>query len=102
MIAQSVADILGNHVKLSVEGIDRMYLNVYVPRLQTEQGIVWFFRQHRGQPIPSAALMRPMSRSFVAALEAFAARRDVPLVQFRKGQRKDDVMARTSPPLFPQ
>ena len=46
--------------------------------------------------------MRPMSRSFVAALEAFAARRDVPLVQFRKGQRKDDVMARTSPPLFPQ
>jgi hypothetical protein len=38
MIAQSVADILGNHVKLSVEGIDRMYLNVYVPRLQTEQG----------------------------------------------------------------
>jgi len=39
MIAQSVADILGQHVKLSVEGIDRMYLNVYVPRLQTEQGV---------------------------------------------------------------
>jgi hypothetical protein len=28
-MAQSVADILGQHVKLSVEGIDRMYLNVY-------------------------------------------------------------------------
>ena len=93
MIAQSVADVLRDHVKLSVEGIDRMYLNVYVPRLQAEQGIVWFFRQHRGQPIPSAALMSPMSRSFVAALEGFAAQRDVPLVQFRKGQRKDDVMA---------
>jgi hypothetical protein len=38
MIAQSVADILSHHVKLSVEGIDRMYLNVYVPWLQTEQG----------------------------------------------------------------
>jgi hypothetical protein len=25
-MAQSVADILGQHVKLSVEGIDRMYL----------------------------------------------------------------------------
>jgi hypothetical protein len=68
MIAQSVADILRDYVKLSVEGIDRMYLNVYVPRLQTEQGIVWFFRHHRGQPIPSAALMAPMSHSFVAAL----------------------------------
>src|SRR5215475_12175693 len=70
-----------------------LYLNVYVPRLQSEQGIVWFFRQHRGQPIPSAALMGPMTRSFVAALEDFAAQRGVPLEQFRRGQRKDDVMA---------
>jgi hypothetical protein len=31
MIAQSVADILSDHVRLKVEGIDRMYLNVYVP-----------------------------------------------------------------------
>src|SRR5215468_7773628 len=61
MIAQNVANILRDHVKLSVEGIDRMYLNVYVPRLQSEQGIVWFFRQHRGQPIPSAALMGPVA-----------------------------------------
>jgi hypothetical protein len=44
MIAQSVADILSHHVKLSVEGIDRMYLNVYVPWLQTERGVVQFFR----------------------------------------------------------
>ena len=56
MIAQSVADILNHHVKLTVEGIDRMYLNVFVPRLQHELGIVGFFREHRGQPLPSAAL----------------------------------------------
>jgi hypothetical protein len=93
MIAQSVADILGDHVKLTVEGIDRMYLNVYVPRLQTEQGVVWFFREHRGQPLPSAALMSPMSRGFVAKLEGFVAEHEIPLVQFRKGQRKDTVMA---------
>src|SRR6266705_4014801 len=93
MIAQSVAAILNDHVKLSVEGIDRMYLNVYVPWLQTEQGIVRFFRNHRGQPLPSAALMNPMSRSFVAALEGFVAKHGLALVQFRKGQRKDEVMA---------
>jgi hypothetical protein len=92
MIAQSVADILSDHVKLSVEGIDRMYLNVFVPRLQHEPGIVGFFREHRGQPLPSAALMSPMSRSFVAKLEDFVARHAIPLVQFRKGQRKDEVM----------
>jgi hypothetical protein len=93
MIAQSVADILGQHVKLSVEGIDRMYLNLYVPRLQIEQGVVGFFREHRGQPLPSAALMSPMSRNFVAKLEGFVAEHEVPLVQFRRGQRKDVVMA---------
>ena len=92
MIAQSVADILRHHVKLTVEGIDRMYLNVFVPRLQHETGIVGFFREHRGQPLPSAALMQPMSRAFVAKLENFAAQHEIPLVQFRKGQRKDDVM----------
>src|SRR6202166_2270431 len=92
MIAQSVAEIVKHHVKLTVEGIDRMYLNVYVPGLQYEQGIIRFFRHHRGQPLPSAALMSPMTRSFVTGLEDFAARREIPLVQFCKGQRKDDVM----------
>ena len=92
MIAQSVADIVTDHVQLSVESIDRMYLNVYVPWLQTEQGVVQFFRGHRGQPLPSAALMNPMSRGFVAKLESFVAQHGIPLVQFRKGVRKDQVM----------
>ena len=68
MIAQSVAEIISRHVRLTVEGIDRMYLNVFVPDLQYEQGIVHFFRTHRGQPLPSAALMSPMTRSFVAGV----------------------------------
>ncbi len=93
MIAQSVAEIVNRHVKLTVEGIDRMYLNVFVPGLQYEQGIIRFFRTHRGQPLPSAVLMRPMTRSFVTALEDFVARQGIALVPFAKGQRKDDVMA---------
>jgi hypothetical protein len=92
MIAQSVAEILGDHVKLTVEGIDRMYLNVYVPALQSAYGAVRFFRAHRGQPLASSALMNPMSRQFVAALDRLITRHQVPLVLFRKGQRKDDVM----------
>src|SRR4051812_41047935 len=34
-VARSVADVLRNHVVLELEAIDRMYLNVYVPHLQT-------------------------------------------------------------------
>jgi hypothetical protein len=93
MIAQSVTEILGDHVRLAVEGIDRMYLNVYVPALQSTYGAVRFFRVHRGQPLASSALMNPMSRQFVAALDRFIAQHEVPLVLFQKGQRKDDVMA---------
>ena len=82
MMAQSVADILGQHVKLSVEGIDRMYLNVYVPRLQSPDGAASFFRVHCGQPLASSALMSPMSRRFVAALDRFIAQHQLPLVLF--------------------
>jgi hypothetical protein len=38
-IAQSVAEILQQHVILEVEGMNRRYLNVYVPRLQIVEGM---------------------------------------------------------------
>src|SRR5277367_2636428 len=90
-VARSVAEVLDEHVTLEVEGIDRMYLNVYVPQLQREQGVASFFRFHRGHQFASSALMDPISKTFVAALEAFARREQVPVIQFRKGQRKDDI-----------
>jgi len=37
--------------------------------------------------------MSPISRGFVAKLESFVAQHGIPLVQFRKGERKDAVMA---------
>lgn len=49
MIAQSVADILRHRITLEVEGIGRLYLNVYVPTLQTEGGVAQFFRVHQGK-----------------------------------------------------
>ena len=89
----SVADILTRHVTLEVEGIDRMYLNIYVPQLQREQGVVNFFRFYRGHQFASSALMDPITRKFVSALEEFARREKIPVIEFRKGQRKDDIAA---------
>jgi hypothetical protein len=91
-IPQSVADILDHHVTFQLECIDRMYLNVYVPMLQSEGGVVKFFRQHRGHKFASSALMDPMTKAFVASVERFAKQQQIPVVQFQKGQRKDDVM----------
>jgi hypothetical protein len=90
-LPRSVAEVLKSHVTLEVEGIDRMYLNVYQPRLQTERGVASFFRFHRGELFASSALMNPMSKSFIAAVDRFVRREQVPLITFTKGQRKDDV-----------
>ena len=92
-LARSVADILREHVSLEVEGIDRMYLNAVVPILQTERGIAWFFRQVRGHCFASSALMAPMTRAFVEALESFARSNRLDVVTFEKKQRKEDVAA---------
>jgi len=92
-IPHNVAEILRDHVTFELECIDRMYLNVYVPRLQWEGGVVGFFRYHRGHQFASSALMNPITKSFVAATERFTKEHQIPVVQFRKGQRKDEVMA---------
>ena len=91
-ISHSVADILDHHVTFELECIDRMYLNVYVPMLQSEGGVAKFFRQHRGHKFASSALMDPMTKSFVASMDRFAKQQQIPIVQFQKRQRKDDVM----------
>ena len=72
-VARSAGEVLAEHTTLELECIDRMYLNVYVPLLQTAAGTAWFFREVRGNPVPSSALMAPMTNRFVAGLKRFAA-----------------------------
>lgn len=88
---RSVAEVIDEHVELEVECIDRMYLNLYVPMLQTEGGIAHFFRKHRGHQFASSALMAPMTRKWVASLEAFAEREGIEMFAFDKKERKEDV-----------
>ena len=90
-LPRSVAEVLKQHVTLEVEGIDRMYLNVYQPRLQTDRGVAAFFRFNRGATFASSALMDPISKSFIAAVDCFVKQEQIPLITFTKGQRKDDV-----------
>ena len=51
-ITRNVAEVLAEHVTLEMECIDRMYLNLYVPMLQTEGGVAYFWREHRGLTYP--------------------------------------------------
>ena len=83
-LPRSAADVLAEHVTLEVECIDRMYLNVYQPRLQFVEGVVSFLRGHRGYPFASSALLEPISQAFIAGLYRFAADHHVAGDRFRQ------------------
>lgn len=88
---QSVAEVLRDHVVLELEGIDRMYLNVYVPVLQAVEGVLKFIRIHRGHSVASTAMVEPITRRFVESIERYVRDNDIPMITFEKGQRKDDI-----------
>ena len=91
MVHKNVAEILQKHVTFELEAIDRMYLNAYVPSLQTGGGFVWFVKTQLGARVPSTMMVAPMSQRFVEAIERFVETQGIDLVTFEKGQRKDDV-----------
>ena len=84
-VARSVADVLDDHAVFEVESIDRMYLNVWQPRLAYGGGVQGFFVGHRGYHYASTALMDPMTKAFVADIHGFVAARGLELVQLREG-----------------
>ena len=90
-VPQTVADVIDRHVTFELESLDRMYLNVYQPMLQTGGGVSCFFRNHRGEAFATAHVMAQMTRKFVSAIEQFAEQHGLPLVSFEKGVRKEHV-----------
>jgi hypothetical protein len=93
MATPNIDRIIRDHVSLATTCIDRLYLNGYVPMLQTAGQLCTFLREHLGYPLPSPALFRPLHDRFVGEVTAFAERAAIPLVHFERGQRKDDVAA---------
>ena len=91
-LPRTVADVLTRHVSFEIESIDRMYCNVYQPRLQYPAAVAGFIRHQLGFPVASSAVLAPIGEAFVTAIRAFARDHRVPMVDFVKGQRKDDVM----------
>ena len=49
----TVNDVLDGHVVLDIECLDRIYLNAYVPILQTSSQVVALLSGHLGFPFPS-------------------------------------------------
>ena len=90
-LPRCVADVLTDHVVFEVECIDRMYLNVYVPQLQYDTGLVHYIHRQMGKPMASTAVLAPVTKAFVTAVHGYARDHHIPWVDFVKGQRKDDI-----------
>ena len=89
---QSVAEILRNNALLELEGIDRMYLNVFVPVLQAVEGVLKFIRIYCGHPVASTVMVEPITMRFVESIiEGYVRDHNISMITFEKGQRKDDI-----------
>jgi hypothetical protein len=88
----TAGDLLDGHAVLDIECLDRVYLNAYVPILQSSGQVVAFMTQHLGMPIPSPALMEKIGTKFRRAVDSFASANGIPWVKFGKDDRKIDVM----------
>ena len=83
--------VLDQHVTLVYESVDRVFLNGYVAKLQEPGQLAWFLGPHRAEALPRYELLGKMTRDFVAAIEQYARDRNIPVIDFDKGQRKETI-----------
>ena len=84
------ATLLRDHVTLKVRCIDRIFLQAYVPKLQSVGQVCIFLRWQKHFPIPSSAAFGKIGDAYVQAVERFAAEHQIPLVHFGKGENKEE------------
>jgi len=71
--------------------VDRVFLAGYVPRLQGAGQLVRFMLDRAGGNIPSPAILGRVGRAYVDAIDRFALDNEIPVVRFKRHQRKEDI-----------
>jgi len=83
----SINELLGEHVTLEVECLDRFYLNGYIHTLQLPDQLIAFLVQHCKQKISSPALLHQMTQKSVKNIKRYAEENRVPIVYFERRKR---------------
>ena len=83
------ATLLRDHVTLTCRSVDRIFLQGYVPKLQSVGMVCNFLRWQRGFPIPSSAAFGKIGDAYVAAVHRYAKDNGIPVVHFAKGETKE-------------
>jgi hypothetical protein len=76
----TLAEACGPAVAFTYRSIDRLILNVYIPKLQMAGAMVTFLRDVCGKPILSPVVFKALTDRFVAAVHAFTAQHRIPVL----------------------
>jgi hypothetical protein len=87
------ATLLRDHVTLVVRSIDRIFLQAYVPKLQSVGLVCLFLNRQRGYNIPSSAAFGQIGKHYVEGIERWAKAEGIPIRHFEKGENKEAVAA---------
>ena len=82
--------LLRDHVTLRCRSIDRIFLQAYVPKLQAVGDVCRFLRWQRQYRIPSSAAFGKIGDAYVKAVYRFAEANPIPVVHFKKGEKKEE------------
>jgi hypothetical protein len=88
------ASLLRDRTALTCRCIDRIFVQGYVPKLQSVGQVCIFLHDQKGFPVPSSAAFGRIGDAYVRAIHRFAEEQGFPVVHFAKGQSKED-LART-------
>src|ERR1700674_431184 len=77
-------------VTLKCRCIDRIFPQAYVPKLQSVEQVCTFLRWQRKFKIPSSAAFGKIGDAYVKAIHSFAEKEKIPVVQFKKGENKEE------------
>jgi hypothetical protein len=83
--------LLRDHVTLTCRSVDRIFLQAYVPKLQTVGWVCEFLHHQRGFAIPSSAAFGKIGDAYVAEVHRWAKANGIPVRRFAKGEKKEEI-----------
>src|SRR5438034_11563252 len=83
--------LLRDHVTLTCRSVDRIFLQAYVPKLQTVGWVCQFLRWQRGYPIPSSSAFGKIGEEYVRAAHRFAQANGIPVIHFGNGDNQERI-----------
>ena len=86
------ATLLRDHITLTCRSIDCIFLQAFVPKLQSVGQVCLFLNRQRGFRIPSSAAFGQIGEAYVASIHDWAQAEGIPIRYFAKGENKEKIV----------